>query len=206
VNCSASGMTLRVAASVALALGVGHAQNKATELSALSGSGGITPLESSIGTSRVSNGNLVGLSFGVAHRTMSLEIPGARSAVRLTPAQVQALLLRSDRTWMEGQPVSFPMELRLLVVKKGNRELVTSDIAMYVVPIMKTRDPSPRVLVDFSRYDEHAIKIVPHVSLLPGEYAVNTWEPAVDAEDPNQRYANTKLKMPRYRLYCFGVD
>jgi len=196
----------KLAIALPLFLSIGNAQ--LTKISVLTGAGE-TPLEAIIGTSKVDRGSILGNSFGVSHYKMYVALPGPRSSVRVKSSDVLGFLLRTDSVVPESQN-NLPSELRLLVVKKGNREFVTSSTAMYVVPIMKHGDPSPQVLVNSSRYDEHAIKLVPKVPLLAGEYAFNVWQEAPSTENPNQRYAPSSWQkattMPRYKLYCVGVE
>lgn len=208
MRSSAGRILLKASALVAALATLGPAQTpQVTGVFLMSGGGETTPLESSVGTSGHQGSNPIKAGFGVNHITQFLAIPGDRSAVRLKQS-VRASILGENDHVPAGRPSllsdigAFVPELRLLVRKKGEREIVTSD-ASGVLVVTKVHDSSPKVLVNVSRQDEHTLKATPQVTLLPGEYAFNPWEDVADTTP--QRYANPNAPL-RYRVYCFGVD
>jgi hypothetical protein len=201
---------LRAGASLTLALAIHAQQIKITGIAAISASGEI-PLESSVGTSQAKGSNPLKAGFGVASSTMLVEVPGDRSSVRLKQSDVQGFLVHSENSWSDGTLAGYAPseELRLLVIKKGKaRQYVTMDVKTTLV-YSRTKDSSPKVLVDVKQYDDHTAKIVPKVMpLLPGEYAFMSILDEVH-EDTNQRYESTKVNLKnlgRYRLYCFAIE
>ena len=123
----------------------------------------------------------------------------------MNPSDVQGFLVRSENSWSDGSLE----ELRLLVVKKGKaREYVTMEVKT-TVAYTRTKDSSPKLVVDVTQYDDHTAKIVPKVlPLLPGEYAFMTLLDEVH-DEVNQRYQSTKVNLKnlgRYRMYCFAIE
>ncbi len=203
-------LLLRIAACFSAGL-VMHAQQiKITGISAITAKGEI-PLESSVGTSQAKGSNPFKAGFGIANSTMLIEVPGDKSSVRLKAADVQGFLLHSENSWSDGTLAGYAPseELRLVVVKKGKaRQYVTMDVKTTLV-YTRTKDSSPKLLVEVSQHDDHTAKIVPKVlPLLPGEYAFMSILDEVH-EDTNQRYENTKVNLKnlgRYRMYCFAIE
>ena len=188
-------------------LSSGWAQTSSvTGVSVMSDSGEI-PLEPSLGTMQVKKSGLLEAQIK-SHVKQFLAIPSDRSTVRLRQSSSpQVFLVRitlaipQDSTVLASIAVFAP-ELRLLVRQKNERDYVTSEITGTIIG-SKTRDSSPRVVVNVSRQDDHTIRVSPQLPLLPGEYAFNTNEAAAD--DAPRRYAGSG-GAARFKMYCFGVD
>jgi hypothetical protein len=201
--------TMRASMALFATLSSGWAQTppSVTAVSAMSDSGEI-PLEYSIGTMQVKKSNLLEAQVK-SHVKQFLAIPGDRSTVRLRQSSSpQVFLVRitlaitQDSTILPNIAIFVP-ELRLLVRQKNERDYVTSDITGMLIVGAKTRDSSPKVLVNVSRQDDHTLRVSPQLPLLPGEYAFNTNEAAAD--DTPRRYAGSG-GAARFKVYCFAVD
>jgi hypothetical protein len=202
MNLSFGGVLLKFGVPLALFAAVGSAQvTKVTGIFVVV-DGEETPLESAVGTYQVKKSGLLE-SQVKNHLKQFLAIPGDRSTLRVKQSGTQVFLVRRDFRLPQdsGFLAVFVPGLQLLVRARLGRELVTSDITGSIIGA-RNHDDSPRVLVNVSRQDDSTIRVTPQLPLLPGEYAFNPGEEAVDTTP--QRYA--KAGAQRYTLYCFGVD
>lgn len=130
------------------------------------------------------------------------EIAGTNAPVRLQSGTPQVFVL--------GTPKAVPLPsrldpsgiyatiVRLEVNKKaGTRELLAFSFAGYAgIGKARTQTADSVIPLDFSRFDDHAIRIQPRSVLPPGEYAFSAQARTVDP------YANPNVLW----YYCFGID
>ncbi|HEX3822648.1 MAG TPA: hypothetical protein VHW45_20115 [Candidatus Sulfotelmatobacter sp.] len=187
---------------LALPSGIWAQTLKATGLFVVVG-GAEIPLEPSVGISQLTKSGLLE-SQVKTHIRQFLAIPGDKSPVRINSSDTQVFLIRMNLALTQDSSVLSALvpELRLLVRKKGERELVQNDITGTIFSA-KNRQLSPKIVVDVARQDDHTLRATPQLPLLPGEYAFNTLEEVADPTP--QRFTNPTAGV-RYRVYCFGVN
>jgi hypothetical protein len=137
---------------------------------------------------------------GLAGAKAYVEIPGKQAGVRLRQELPQIFLMAIQDTLpassTDGVATTRWATLYKLEVDKQNREVPQLNMTGYSI-IGKTKMQDPRgIPLNFSRYDDHTVKIEPRVRLAAGEYAFFSNMGKTDPYAP--------LNQSSY--YCFGID
>jgi hypothetical protein len=192
--------------SLLLILGVaacvcGLAQTEEHKMYLLGPNDALTELSLQSGTPKSNMGTSVRL-IGVGKAKTFTEIPGVGAPVRLQGGAPQVFVLGMSRLVKLPDPLVqgaiYATVIKLDVNKKaGTREVLAFSYAGGY-GIGKTRTQSGGVIpLNFSRFNDYAIRIEPRSALPAGEYAFSAL--LVAAADP---YTDAN----KIWYYCFGID
>jgi hypothetical protein len=179
----------------------GLAQTEEQKIYLLGPNDALTELSLQAGTPKSNMGTSVRL-IGVGKAKTFTEIPGVSAPVRLQSGAAQVFVLGMSRLVKLTDPLVqgaiYATVVKLDVNKKaGTREVLAFSYAGGY-GIGKTHTQAGGVIpLNFSRFNDHAIRIEPRSTLPPGEYAFSALPSA--AADP---YTDAN----KIWYYCFGIE
>lgn len=180
----------------------GLAQTEEHKMYVLGPNDALTELSLQSGTPKSNMGASVRL-IGVGKAKTFTEIPGVSAPVRLQSGAPQVFVLGTSRLVKLPDPLVqgaiYATVVKLDVNKKaGTREVLAFSYAGgFGIGKTRTQQSGGVIPLNFSRFNDYAIRIEPRSALPAGEYAFSAL--LVAAADP---YTDAN----KIWYYCFGVD